>query len=90
MVVLVGVSVLGLPIFEVEANWQGGTYYGDWIFGQAAAALRNSFWVPVLVALGFATGFVHYLLDRAVYRFADPEVRSAASALLDRPDALPR
>jgi hypothetical protein len=76
-------SVLFLPFFEVEANWQGGTYYGDRIFGAVAAGLRTSSWVPALVAVGFATGFVHYLLDRSVYRMSDPRVRSAACGLLD-------
>ena len=40
--------------------------------------------VPWLVALGFTTGFVHYLLDRAVYRMSDPAVRKAAKGLLER------
>ena len=85
LLVLVLSSVLLLPFFEVEANLDGGgTYYGDRIFGTLAAALRTSSWVPVLVAIGFATGFVHYLLDRSVYRMSDPRVRSAACGLLDR------
>jgi len=75
-------SVLLLPLFEVEANRQGGTYYGDRIFGALATGLRTSSWVPTLVALGFATGFIHYLLDRSVYRLSDSEVRSAARGLL--------
>ena len=78
------VSVLLLPLFEVEANRQDGTYYGDRIFGAIASALRESSWVPALVALGFATGFIHYLLDRSVFRISDPEVRAAASGLLAR------
>jgi hypothetical protein len=80
---LMTLSVLLLPLFEVEANRQGGTYYGDWIFGAIASGLRTSSWVPVLIALGFATGFIHYLLDRSVYRMSDPEVRRAARGLLD-------
>ncbi len=77
-------SVLLLPFFEVEANLDnGGTYYADRIFGAFAGALRTSDWVPALVALGFATGFVHYLLDRSVYRMSDPRIRSAASGLLE-------
>jgi len=75
-------SILLLPFFEVEANGQGDTYYGDRIFGAIAASLRTSSWVPALVALGFASGFIHYLLDRSVYRFSDAEVRAAASGLL--------
>ena len=81
LLLLMSTSVLLLPFFEVEANWQGGPYYGDWIFGAVAAGLRTTAWVPTLLALGFATGFVHYLLDRAVYRFSDPQVRVAARGL---------
>jgi hypothetical protein len=88
LLVLVTFSVLLLPFFEVEANWQSGTYYGDWIFGAVAAGLRASSWVPALVAIGFATGFVHYILDRSVYRMSDPRVRSAACSLLDLPSRL--
>jgi hypothetical protein len=85
LLVFVVSSVLLLPFFEVEANRQGGTYYGDRIFGAVAQGLRTSSWVPALVAVGFATGFVHYLLDRSVYRMSDPGVRAAACGLLGRP-----
>ena len=84
LLVLAVSSVLLLPFFEVEANRQGGTYYGERIFGAVAAGLRTSYWVPALVAAGFATGFVHYLLDRSVYRISDPRVRAAACGLLHR------
>jgi hypothetical protein len=79
---LIVVSILLLPVFEVEANGPDDTYYGDRMFGAMATALRTSSWVPALVALGFATGFIHYLLDRSVYRFSNPDVRAAASGLL--------
>jgi len=82
--VLVAVSVLLLPVFEVEANRQGGTYYGDRIFGALVTGLRSSTWVPALLALGFSTGFVHYLLDRSVYRMSNPQVRAAARGLLEQ------
>src|SRR2546427_750242 len=81
---LTALSVLLLPLFEVQANRETGTYYGDRIFGAFATQLRTSSWVPALVALGFATGFIHYLLDRSVYRMSDPQVRAAASGLLDQ------
>ncbi len=82
VLVLVVISIFLLPFFEVEANWHGGTYYGERIFGAIAEGLRNSSWVPALIALGFATGFVHYLLDRNVYRMSDPRVRAAACGLV--------
>lgn len=76
-------SVLLLPLFEVEANWPDApAYYGDRIFGHFAASLRTSSFVPALLALGFSSGFVHYLLDRSVFRLSDPQVRSAARGLL--------
>ena len=75
-------SLVFLPIFEVEANSGTGTYYGDRIFGSLAVQLRTSTWLPALLALGFATGFIHYLLDRSVYRRSDPRVRAAASGLI--------
>lgn len=82
LLLLAGASILLLPLFEVEANREGGTYYGDRLYGAAAAALRESSWLPALVALGFATGFVHYALDRSLYRLSDPAVREAARGLL--------
>lgn len=82
LIFLMAISVLLLPLFEVEANRQAGTYYGDRIFGTIATALRTSSWVPVLIAFGFASGFIHYLLDRSIYRFSDPQVRAAASGLI--------
>ncbi len=87
LLLLVFASVVFLPLFEVEGNRQDGiTYYGDRIFGAFAIGLRTSSWVPALLALGFATGFIHYLLDRSVYRLSDPQVRTAARGLLARTD----
>ncbi len=60
----------------------GGTY-ADRLVGRFAGWLRTSWIAPILLALGLATAFVHYALDRAVYRFSDPEVRRAAKGLLD-------
>ena len=81
VLLLMLLSLVLLPVFEVEANRETGTYYGDRIFGALATQLRTSTWLPVLLALGFATGFIHYLLDRSVYRMSDPQVRAAASGL---------
>ena len=62
----------------------GEAHYGDRMFGAIATGLRASPLVPALLALGFATGFVHYLLDRSVYRLSDPQVRAAARGLWRR------
>jgi TonB family protein len=87
---LMALSLILLPIFEVEANRETGTYYGDRIFGALATQLRTSSWVPALLAFGFATGFIHYLLDRSVYRMSDPQVRAAARGLLGNARSVPR
>ena len=88
LLLFAAISVLLLPFFEVEANWDDeGTYYADRIFGAFSGALRTSAWVPALLAVGFATGFVHYLLDRSVYRMSDPRIRSAARGLLEQSHA---
>jgi hypothetical protein len=44
--------------------------------------LENSNWFILLVGIGIATGFLHYLMDRAVYRFSDFETRLSARKLL--------
>ena len=81
LLVLALVSVLLLPVLEVEAV-PDDYVYADRIFGEAAWWLRSSPFVPALLALGFASGFIHYLLDRATFRFSSPEVRQAARGLL--------
>ena len=81
LLVLAVVSLLLLPLLEVEAV-SDDYVYADRIFGDAAWWLRSSPFVPALLALGFATGFIHYLLDRAAFRFSSPEVRQAARGLL--------
>jgi TonB family protein len=90
VLLLMLLSLVLLPVFEVEANRETGTYYGDRIFGALATQLRTSTWLPVLLALGFATGFIHYLLDRSVYRMSDPQVRAAASGLMCRGNRISR
>ena len=81
LLVLGVISTLLLPVMEVEAV-SDEYVYADRIFGTAAWWLRSSPWVPALLALGFASSFIHYLLDRAAFRFSSPDVREAARGLL--------
>ncbi|HTO68963.1 MAG TPA: hypothetical protein VMR31_03810 [Myxococcota bacterium] len=83
LLALAAISTLLLPVMEVEAV-DDGFAYADRLFGEAARWLRTSPLVPALVALGFATGFIHYLLDRAAFRFSSPDVKHAARGLLQR------
>jgi len=80
LLVLAVISTLLLPVMEVEAVTDDYAY-ADRIYGAAAQWLRSSPFVPALLALGFAAGFIHYLLDRAAFRFSSPDVRQAARGL---------
>jgi hypothetical protein len=66
------VSVILLPFLEVEGVDDDGALYAHRIFGHFATTLRTSSWVPGLVALGLTTAFLHYWLDRSVYRCSSP------------------
>jgi len=81
LLVLAVFSALLMPLMEVEAV-SDEFVYSDRLFGAAALWLRTSPWLAALLALGFATAFIHYLLDRAAFRFSSPEVRRAACGLL--------
>ena len=54
-------------VLEVEAVADEYAF-ADRIYGTAALWLRSSPFVPALLALGFATSFIHYVLDRAASR----------------------
>jgi hypothetical protein len=82
LLVLAGASVALLPFLEVEGAADDGALYAHRLFGQFAAGLRTSSWVLVLVAFGLTTAFLHYWLDRAVYRLSNQHVREAARGLL--------
>ena len=81
LLVLAVLSMFLMPLLEVEAVGDEYTY-ADRIFGEAALWLRSSPYVAALLALGFATSFIHYVLDRAAFRFSSPDVRQAARGLL--------
>lgn len=81
--VLAFVSALLLPVMEVEAANENEPSYAMRIVPDLMSWLTRTEVVPWLIALGFTTGFVHYLLDRAVYRLSDAGVRKAARGLLE-------
>jgi hypothetical protein len=69
------------PIFEIEAVSAGGRY-SEQLFPSLMEWLQKLSWGTVLVGIGLASGFLHYFMDRAVYRFSDPETRNSAQQLL--------
>ncbi len=79
---LVTLSVLLFPVMEIEAVGEAERLSAllpgvTALMGSLVATLSSSSLAPLLVALGFASAFVHYHLDRAVFRLSDPAVRRA-------------
>ncbi|MDP6320367.1 MAG: hypothetical protein QF711_07475, partial [SAR324 cluster bacterium] len=56
--------------------------YSEQVFPALMKWLQNSELYTFLVGIGLATGFLHYWLDRAVYRFSDLPTRKSALQLL--------
>ena len=74
-----------MPFYEVEASSGPADRPAFELLDQLlSGALTAPLSVQLLTALGLATAFLHYLLDRAVWRFSDPCVRAAAAPLLRR------
>ena len=67
-------TILAVPFLDIDSvdvsNGLGAEWIPSW-----QALLMESNWLTLFLGLAFASGFVHYLLDRAVYRFSDPILR---------------
>ena len=74
-------SILMTPFFEIEAVSRNISYTEKFLPG-LMEWLRKSDWVFFLMALGISSGFVHYWMDRAVYRLSDKETCKVAKILL--------
>ena len=75
------ISIILTPFFEIEAV-SSGARYSELIFPSLIYWLENSSWLILLLGVGLSSGFVHYFLDRAVYRFSDSKTRMTAKNLL--------
>jgi len=78
---LFSISVILTPFFEIEAV-SSGARYSEVIFPSFMYWLENSSWVTILVGVGLASGFLHYFMDRAVYRLSDSETRMSVKNLI--------
>ena len=81
LIILCSLSVILTPFFEIEAV-SPGARYSEIIFPSFMDWLENSSWAKILVGIGLASGFLHYFMDRAVYRLSDAETRNSAKNLL--------
>ncbi len=59
-----------------------GERYSERFIPALMDVLTNSGVAPTLVAFAFVTAFLHYQLDRAVFRLSNPEVRRAVAKML--------
>ena len=78
---LCSISVILTPFFEIEAV-SSSARYSELIYPSLMDLLENSSWITILVGVGLASGFLHYFMDRAVYRLSDAETRMRAKNLL--------
>jgi hypothetical protein len=73
-------TILAVPFLEMDSIDFSNGLGAEWIPGWQALLGEPSV-LTFCLGLAFASGFVHYLMDRAVYRFADPMVRRQALRL---------
>ena len=81
LLILCTFSVIMTPFFEIEAI-SFGNRYSEYLFPTLMEWLQNSEWYIFLVGIGLASGFLHYWMDRSVYRFSDQQTRKSAQRLL--------
>ena len=74
-------SVVMTPLFEIEAI-SAGERFSEQVWPALMVWLQNSEWHTFLVGIGLASGFLHYWMDRAVYRFSDHQTRKSVQKLL--------
>jgi hypothetical protein len=67
-------TIVAVPFLEMDSVDFSNGLGAEWIPGWHALLVQPSL-ITFCLGLAFASGFVHYLMDRAVYRFADPMVR---------------
>lgn len=75
------ISIVLTPFFEYALH-RDTIATGPVIMALFAPLHGNTFFVNLFVALGFATVFLHFIMDRAVFRFSDSEVRQITGPLL--------
>ena len=67
-------TIVAIPFLEIDSVDFSSGLGAEWIPGWQALLGEPSV-LTFCLGLAFASGFVHYLMDRAVYRFSDPMLR---------------
>ena len=81
LILLCLVSLLMTPMMEIEALSADSAYSAQW-WPEWWEWIQRQSWLPLVMVIGFSSGFIHYLMDRAVYRFSDPQTRSVLTLSL--------
>lgn len=74
-------SILLTPIMEVELS-SGNNRYGIILFPIFKELGEMGFLTICLIGIGFSTGFIHYLMDRSIFRLSNPTTRKYTKPLL--------
>ena len=73
-------TIVAVPFLEIDSADFANGLGADWIPGWQTMLVESN-WLTFCLGLAFASGFVHYLMDRAVYRFSDPMLRQQVLGL---------
>ena len=74
-------TVILTPFFEIEAISVNGSY-AEKVYPRLMEWLSRSDWTLFFVVLGITTGFLHYWMERAVFRISDKNTRKVVFPLL--------
>ncbi len=82
--ILVLASIVLTPFFELavhpyKVGWAPG------VLSTFGSMLGNSWATKLFIALNFISVYIHFVMDRAVFRFSDPAVRKISVPLLFKP-----
>ncbi|MEC8342512.1 MAG: hypothetical protein VXZ71_06575, partial [SAR324 cluster bacterium] len=72
LILLCLVSLLMTPMMEIEALSADSAFSAQW-WPKWWEWIQRQSWLTLVMVIGFSSGFIHYLMDRAVYRFSDPQ-----------------
>lgn len=82
LLILVLLSLLLTPVLEADYFISQGFSPEAVVVPGFLNQFRDSLWLYVFGVLAFFSAFSHYLYDRGVFRFSDPQTRHAALKLL--------
>jgi hypothetical protein len=74
-------SVILTPLFQLAVHPERLAEGANFLMF-LSAAVTDSFFARFFIALNFATVYIHFIMDRAIFRFSDPAIRKVSVPLL--------